>query len=153
VLAAPLGDLALQLLAFGIQCLLLLVLALSSLASCTPWVRSLQALGGVGVEGAGLFQRGFHMLLPGFGAGMLAEQLAERRLGLLALFVEGGERLQQLLQALCARLLLVAQFVQLGLAGLLFFLFVLALVQLLQALGNLLVEGEEGIGRVVVAGP
>ncbi|MCY1173886.1 hypothetical protein D9M73_140650 [compost metagenome] len=58
----------------------------------------------------------------------------------------------QLLQALHARLLLIAQFVQLGLPGLLFFLFVLALFQLLQALGNLLVEGEEGIGRVVVEG-
>ena len=31
-----------------------------------------QALGGVGIEGAGLFQRGFHMLLPGFGTGMFA---------------------------------------------------------------------------------
>jgi hypothetical protein len=110
----------------------------------------LQALGGVGVEGAGLFQRGFHA------AARLRRwhvRLAARRAtpGLLALFVEGRERVLQLLQALHARLLLVAQFVQLGLPGLLFFLFVLALFQL-QALGNLLVEGEEGIGRVVVEG-
>lgn len=33
-----------------------------------------------------------------------------------------------------------------------FFQFVLALLQLLQALGNLLVEGEEGICRVFVEG-
>lgn len=72
--------------------------------------------------------------------------------GLLALLVEGGKLLLQLLQGLHARLLLVAQLVQLGLAGLLFFLFVLALLQLLQALRDLLVEGEEGIGRVVVQG-
>jgi HAMP domain-containing protein len=58
----------------------------------------------------------------------------------------------QLLQALHARLLLIAQFVQLSLPGLLFFLFVLALFQVLQALGKLLVEGEERIGRVVVEG-
>ena len=60
--------------------------------------------------------------------------------------------LLQLLLALDAGLLLVAQLVQLCLAGLLFFQFVLALLQLLQALGNLLVEGEEGICRVFVEG-
>jgi hypothetical protein len=89
------GRLRLQLLAFVLQCLLRWLLALSSLASCTPWVRNPAGAGRCRRRGAGLFQRGFHMLLPGFGAGLFAEQLAERRLGLLALFVQCGDFLQQ----------------------------------------------------------
>ncbi|MCY1410353.1 hypothetical protein D9M71_257210 [compost metagenome] len=153
VFAAPLGDLALQLLALGLQRLLMLSVGLELAGQLHALgTQLLQALGGVGVEGAGLLQRGVHVLLPGIGAGVLAKQFAERGLGLLALLVESGEFVLQLLLGLHARLLLVAQLVQLGLAGLLFFLFVLALLQLLQALGNLLVEGEEGIGRVGVEG-
>ncbi len=153
VFTAPLGDLALQLLALGIQRLLLLGVGLEFAGQLHALgAQVLQALGSVGVEGAGLLQRGVHVLLPGFGAVVLAQQFAERSLGLLALFVEGGKCVLQLLQGLNASLLLVTQFVQLGLAGLLFFLFVLALLELLQALGNLLVQSEEGIGRVVVQG-
>ncbi|MCY1446835.1 hypothetical protein D9M71_634230 [compost metagenome] len=73
MLAAPLGDLGLQLLAFGIQCLLLLGIGLELAGQLHALgAQILQALGGVGIEGAGLFQRGFHMLLPGFGTGMFA---------------------------------------------------------------------------------
>ncbi|MNP10511.1 hypothetical protein D3C76_1026640 [compost metagenome] len=153
VLAAPLGDLALQLLALGVQRLLLLGVGLELTGQLhTLGAQVLQALGGVGVQGAGLLQRGVHVLLPGFCTGVFTQQFAERSLGLQALFVEGGQLLLQLLLALHARLLLVAQLVQLCLAGLLFFQFVLALLELLQALGNLLVEGEEGIRRVFVEG-
>ena len=151
VLAAPLRDLALQLLAFGNQRLLLLAVGLQ-LAGQLHGLRAqfLQALGGVGVQGAGLVQRGVHVLLPGFGSGVFTEQFAEGGLGLLALLVQGGKLLLQLLQALHAGLVLVAQLVELRLPGLLFFQFVLALFQLLQALDDLLVQGQEGIGRVFV---
>jgi len=150
VAAAPLRDCALQLLVLVLQGLLALAVGVEFSGQLHALgTQYLQALGGVGVGGPSLFQLRFHMLLPGFGAGLLAEQFAEGGLGLLALFVQCGDFLQQLLLMVLPGLMLVAQLVQLLLAGLLFLLLVLALVELLAAQGNLLVKPEEGLGRVV----
>jgi len=70
----------------------------------------------------------------------------------LALLLQGSELLTKLREALHTHLVLIVQFVQLDLAGLLFFQLIVALVELVQALGDLLVQGKKRIGRIVLQG-
>ncbi len=71
---------------------------------------------------------------------------------MLALLLQASELLTKLREALHTHLVLIVQFVQLDLAGLLFFQLIVALVELVQALGDLLVEGKKRIGRIVLQG-
>ena len=95
---------------------------------------------------AGVFQLRVHVLLPGLGAELFAEQFSQGGQGLQALFIQGGELVLKLLLGVQAQLLLVAQLVQLNLACLLFLLLVLALVGTPQLLLDLL-HARDRVGQ------
>ena len=148
VQGTPVGDLALQCLPFAVQRLLALLLRLEFGCQLDELaLHFLQLLAGRGLCLARLLEGLFQLCLPGFGTRLFTQQRTELLLGAVQLCAEQGVLLLRGLGLLQPGQLAVLFHFQAWLALLLLVQFFTLARQLLQALGHLLVELEEGRRR------